>query len=428
VIVRTQKMWISRGLVLALSLMIVGLLASQDARSGAVDTLAQKVCYKVHGADAQSIRKFEQDGLFRVLRELNDDVEKKLEIAEQKSKDYDAQLSTVEKCMLEVAELENIHRYNDIIRVSAKRIPDIGIRIADKEAEYRDEKDPDKKQGLRTDIDKLEADLVSMTSAAKEALQTTYGSEIKARFGNIGFYQDRYEPDDEFDWVEIYAGTLEIEQAILSSLPGANSALMQARENAVPVLESYAAALEELNASISILSVMERVVSETEACRADAKSTAPRRDFVANFKVSCRVPEFDKPACMHGSMWINFDAQGRATGQSGITRLCATNTALRQCVAVPEFQVTGATGQVAGNNMTATVTYVESSNAPRKDTGSFRFEGRVTPDGNIMPIGWRGSGSLTITENKYPLPPAKPYVITCSGPWATESKPACWDE
>ncbi len=406
--------------------MIAALLASSDAESGAVDELTRKVCFTVHGSDAQAIRKFEQEGLFRVLGELKDDVEKKLEIAEQKSKDYDAQLSKVEKCMREVAELENIQRYNGILRIGAKRIADIGLLIKKKEMEYEDETDSNKKKDLRGEIENLEPALESVTSNLEEALPSRYHEEITARFGNIGPWSE----DEDLDmyWPEIYAGTFEIEHAIQAALPKANSALMQAREDAVPVLESYVEALEELSESNGMLSVMEQVVSETEACRADARKIAPRRDFVANFKVDCRSPEYDAPVCGHGTMWINFDAQGRPTGQAGFSRICATSGDERECLEVPTAQVTGVTGQIAVNRLTAIVTYLLPSNRPRKDTGNFRFEGQVTPDGGVMPIAWRGAGSLTTIENKYPPFEKTPYAVTCIGQWATDSEPVCWNE
>lgn len=423
-----MNMWNSDHLVLTFMIMIVALLVSPEARPGAVETLTRDVCFKVHGADAQAIRKFEQDRLFRVLRETKENVEQKQQLVDQKSEEYELELGKIQTIKVDIAELQNLQRYNETIRISARRITDIGLRIAELESAHDDEQDVARKQELRRQIDEHKKALAAVTSNAEGALQTRFGKDITERFGRTEISEIPAYPGSDFNWAVLLEGTYKIEQKISAALPKANAGLMAAQEDAVSVLGSYVAALNELNEAIGLLSVIEHVVSETEACRADAKRIAPRRDFAANFKLDCRSPEFDYPVCMHGTMWINFDAQGRAVGQAGLSNVCGTDTEKRQCVDVPETQITGVSGQVLGNTLSATVNYMLPSNKSKKDTGNFRFEGRVTPDGNVMPVIWRGSGTVTTTENKYPLPPSVPYVIACSGHWSTEDQPACWDE
>ena len=421
-------MWNSRHLFIVLPTIIAAVLFSPEARTDAFDNLARDICFKVHGADAQSIRKYEEEKLYGTLRLLKVRAEEKRRIAKLREDDFKPALRKVEEINADIAKLKYFQEYNKILRFAAGPINQNALQIVDLKEDYADEENGAKRQNLQRQIDALEAENAELFKDVQEILPKEFIKELVGRLNKI----ERFETTDAnvpgIGWVFVPEITRKMEPMILGELSEAKAALSKEQTTTSTLKQSFVAALIELREAKRVLGHMENLIRETEVCRADAKRVASRRDFAANFKVNCRLPEFDKPVCMHGTMWINFDAQGQATGQAGVSRFCATNTVLRQCIDVPAVQITGATGQVAGNTLTATVTYVLSSNRPRKDNGNFRFEGQVTPDGNIMPILWRGTGSTTVTENKFPLPPDKPYVITCSGPWATESKPACWDE
>ena len=129
-IAQTTKMWNSRQLFVVLLTFIAAVLCSPEARTDALDNLAREVCFKVHGADAQSIRKYEQEKLFAVLRVLKARTEDKRRIADESEDDYKLELQKVEDIKLEIQKLEYLQQYTFTLRTLSISVNEKSEEIA----------------------------------------------------------------------------------------------------------------------------------------------------------------------------------------------------------------------------------------------------------------------------------------------------------
>lgn len=389
-----------------------------DSIADTTADLAGNICYKAKSRDAHGIRDIELK-LQQVFGQLKTEHYQQRTRLQQWSNELQRYVRAVNQNQHDLNTLESYANSAAVMTSGLQARDRLVNETSALRNQLQQETDPDKSSALTSQIRANESSIEMWNrSLFSDQNFWTAWSSIATRFPN---HYARNEPLS-IDMARKLNGFAQF------NLPRYRANYVKLLDGQEKAKKKFTQALVTYRDSVGRLKTMQRLLDDTMTCLGELKKTAQRRDLVANFKVSCLLPEFDVPVCMHGSTWINFDERGVVTGEAGFGPLCASNTKSRQCVPTPEVRMTGVKGQVSQQALRTVVYYTVPSNKPKKDTGEFHFEGSVTPDGTAQPIAWHGSGTLKTFETKIPKPPELPYVVTCNGSWDTQRALKCWTE